>query len=73
MTSLLAKSRTHGELSLEQHLLDTERAALALFAPEKRLGQRWPAFFKVNEQDWPKLLLELRIAALLNEAASRQM
>ncbi len=64
---LLAKSRTHGELSLQQHLLDTEQAAMALFRPETRWGRRWPEFFKLPEAQHGVFLRELRVAALFHD------
>lgn len=66
MSTLLAKSRTHGELTLERHLLDTEQAAMGLFRPGTRWGERWPAFFKVDASA-ARFLLELRVAALFHD------
>jgi len=66
MTVLLAKGRTHGELTLERHLLDTEQAAMALFRPGTRWGARWPAFFKLKPGD-SRFVLELRVSALFHD------
>ena len=66
---LLAKSRRAGRpsVTLEQHLLDTERAAARLF----RDGSRWSAsflrFFKIPESELPRFILNLRIAALFHD------
>lgn len=64
---LLAKSRTHGELLLQQHLLDTEQAAFALFNPDTRWGRGWPRFFRLPAVDHDRFLLELRAAALFHD------
>ena len=64
--TLLAKSRTHGELTLEQHLSDTEQAALALFRPGTRWGARWPEFFRMQGED-AQFLKELRVACLFHD------
>lgn len=63
---LLAKSRTHGELTLKQHLLDTEQAAMELFRPGTRWGQRWFEFFRLGPAD-ASFLLELRVACLFHD------
>ncbi len=68
MTALLAKSRVRGrELSLAQHLSDTDLAAAALF----RAGTRWASaflrFHRLEEGDHPTFLLHLRLAALLHD------
>lgn len=64
--TLLAKSRTHGELTLERHLHDTEQAALALFRPGSRWGTRWPEFFRLTGED-VQFLKELRVACLFHD------
>ncbi|OJH33915.1 CRISPR-associated helicase Cas3' [Cystobacter ferrugineus] len=66
---LLAKSRLPGRepVTLEAHLLDTERAALALFAPPSRWGRSFPRFFKLGEADSGCFLLNLRLAALFHD------
>jgi CRISPR-associated endonuclease/helicase Cas3 len=64
--TLLAKSRSHGELTLEQHLRDTEQAAVRLFHPSTRWGARWPQFFKLDPAD-PRFLRELRVASLFHD------
>jgi len=50
-------------LSLEQHLIDTETAALAIF--KGRMLDNWCQFFKVKNPD--EFLLHLRVAALLHD------
>jgi CRISPR-associated endonuclease/helicase Cas3 len=60
---LLAKDRKYGELTLEQHLIDTEQAALAIFTG--RILKNWCRFFKVEDSD--RFLLHLRIAALFHD------
>jgi CRISPR-associated endonuclease/helicase Cas3 len=61
--TLLAKSLTHGELPLDQHLIDTETAALAIF--KIRLLLNWCRFFRLENAD--KFLIHLRIAALFHD------
>ncbi len=56
---LLAKSRKHGELTLKQHLIDTEDAAQAIF--KGRILQNWCRFFRVGDTE--KFLTHLRVAA----------
>ncbi|AUT04614.1 CRISPR-associated helicase/endonuclease Cas3 (plasmid) [Nostoc sp. CENA543] len=60
---LLAKGLTYGELTLEQHLIDTEKAALSVF--KDRILRNWCRFFKVRDSD--RFLLHLRIAALFHD------
>lgn len=61
---LLAKPRKYGkELTLEQHLIDTERAAIAIF--KDRIIANWCRFFRV--QDAERFLIHLRIAALFHD------
>ena len=60
---LLAKSRTHGELTLEQHLIDTENAARAIF--KGRILENWCRFFRL--QDAENFLIHLRIAGLSHD------
>lgn len=66
---LLAKSRRNGrELSLEQHLCDTENAALRIFRLDGRWGQNWCRFFKLNgAEQQEQFLLNLRVAALFHD------
>jgi CRISPR-associated endonuclease/helicase Cas3 len=66
VTELLAKSRVHGELTLERHLLDTEQAAMALFRPGSRWGTRWLEFFKLKP-DGSAFLRCLRVSALFHD------
>lgn len=60
---LLAKGRTYGELTLEQHLNDTETAVLAIF--KHRILKNWCRFFKVKNEE--KFLKHLQIAALFHD------
>jgi len=60
---LLAKGLTYGELTLEQHLIDTENAALAIF--KDRILDNWCRFFKVK--DTKIFIKHLRIAALFHD------
>lgn len=65
---LLAKSPREGrELTLEQHLLDTEHAAIKLFAAPSRWAETFPRFFRVHSEDRERWLLNLRIAALFHD------
>lgn len=50
-------------LSLEQHLLDTETAALVIF--KGRMLDNWCRFFKIKYPD--EFLLHLRVAALFHD------
>src|SRR5215470_3390308 len=69
LEKLLAKSRRNGrELSLEQHLRDTEDAALRIFRLDGRWGQNWCRFFKLNDtRAREQFLLNLRVAALFHD------
>ncbi|BAQ60820.1 CRISPR-associated helicase Cas3 [Geminocystis sp. NIES-3708] len=61
---LLAKSKFNDkELTLEQHLQDTETACLAIF--RGRILDNWCRFFKVTDKD--RFLLFLRIACLFHD------
>ncbi len=60
---LLAKDRKYGELTLEQHLIDTEEAVKAIF--KGRILKNWCRFFKVKDE--ALFLLNLRIAALFHD------
>lgn len=60
---LLAKGTTYGELTLEQHLKDTEKAVLAIF--KGRILKNWCRFFKVKDEQ--QFLKYLRIAALFHD------
>ncbi|MEM9272594.1 MAG: CRISPR-associated helicase Cas3' [Cyanobacteria bacterium P01_F01_bin.143] len=61
---LLAKPRKYGkELTLEQHLIDTENAAIEIF--KGRILENWCRFFRV--QDAESFLIHLRIAALFHD------
>ena len=67
--TLLAKSKREGRiLSLEQHLLDTEQAAVLIFRVDGRWGRNWCRFFGLrNRETQEKFLLNLRIAALFHD------
>lgn len=60
---LLAKGLKYGELSLEQHLVDTKTAALAIF--KDRVLKNWCRFFRVSNPD--SFLLHLQIACLFHD------
>lgn len=64
---LLAKNRKHGDLTLEQHLIDTEEAAMALFRPGSRWARRWLEFFRLTAEDERLFLRELRVACLFHD------
>src|SRR5262245_16654749 len=66
---LLAKSRRDNrELSLQRHLRDTEDAAQYIFRLDRRWGQNWCRFFKLNDDEIQKrFLLNLRIAGLFHD------
>ena len=66
---LFAKSRRNNrELSLERHLRDTEDAAQYIFRLDRRWGQNWCRFFKLNDAEMQKrFLLNLRIAGLFHD------
>jgi CRISPR-associated endonuclease/helicase Cas3 len=66
---LLAKGLRTGRepVTLEAHLLDTERAALALFAPDSCWGRSFTRFFRLEEADSERFLLLLRLAALFHD------
>lgn len=65
---LLAKSPRRGRapLSLEQHSLDTEAAALELFGPQSRWGRSWQRFFHLGDH-YDRFLKGLRVAALFHD------
>lgn len=54
-------------LTLEQHLLDTETAAIALFREGSRWGDAFPRFFRLNADERRKFLPTLRVAALAHD------
>lgn len=59
---LLAKGN-YKELTLQQHLIDTEIAAIAIF--KDRILDNWCRFFRVKDKE--RFLLLLRIAALFHD------
>jgi CRISPR-associated endonuclease/helicase Cas3 len=67
---LLAKSKREGRdiVTLEEHLLDTEKVAAHLFNLTKRLGKNWCRFFKILTSEQQEIfLLNLRVAALFHD------
>lgn len=66
---LLAKSRRRGrELTLDQHLRDTERAATRIFRLDGRWGRNWCRFFRLGTAEArERFLLNLRVAALFHD------
>lgn len=69
MSELLAKSIMEGgrTLSLEQHLLDAEQAALSIFKKDSRFLENWLRFFKLNLNDADRFLINLRVACLFHD------
>ena len=50
--TLLTKSKREGRvLSLEQHLLDTEQAAVLIFRVDGRWGRNWCRFFGLRDRE----------------------
>ncbi len=66
---LLAKSkRGDREVTLKEHLNDTEACATQIFRLESRWGRNWCRFFQLdNEASQQKFLLNLRVAALFHD------
>lgn len=65
---LLAKSkRGTKELTLLQHLLDTEQVASELFRAGTRWGRSYPRFFKLEPEQHSVFSLHLRLAALFHD------
>jgi CRISPR-associated endonuclease/helicase Cas3 len=69
---LLAKSRKHGELTVEQHCNDAERACARLFAPGTRWGDGFPRFFGVVASDRPRWLRNARVACVFHDIGKAQ-
>lgn len=68
--TLLAKSHRVGreDVTLDQHLLDTERAAELIFRLDGRWGQNWCRFFRLTAPELQeRFLLNLRVAALFHD------
>ena len=62
------KVREDHNLTLAQHLADTEQAAVALFGPGRRWGQAFARFFKLEDADGgDAFLLNLRVAGLFHD------
>lgn len=66
---LLAKGLRSGRppLTLAQHLRDTEFAAELVFRLDRRWGVAFCRFFRIDERDRPRFLLNLRVAALFHD------
>jgi CRISPR-associated endonuclease/helicase Cas3 len=66
---LLAKSIRNGkEITLIQHLSETEQSAGLIFRLDGRWGHSWCRFFKIGGgENQKKFLLNLRIAALFHD------
>ena len=66
---LLAKSKKGNvEVTLEAHLLDTEKAAQLIFSLDGRWGKNWCRFFNIKSEELQqKFLLNLRVAALFHD------
>jgi len=66
---LLAKSKKGNiEVTLEAHLLDTEKAAQLIFSLDGRWGKNWCRFFNIKSKELhQKFLLNLRVAALFHD------
>lgn len=66
--ALLAKSRRGArQLTLLEHLVDTERAAAALFRANTRWARAFIRFFKLGEDRHAVFLENLRVAALFHD------
>lgn len=66
---LLAKKVTGDgrDITLLEHSLATENAAIALFKEDSRFLNNWLRFFKLEEEQKGKFLLNLRVACLLHD------
>lgn len=66
--ALLAKS-PYGErrLTLEQHCADAEQAGAQLFREGTRWSRAWARFFRLDDVDRRRFLLNLRIAGLFHD------
>ncbi|MCP3103967.1 HD domain-containing protein [Myxococcus sp. K15C18031901] len=66
---LLAKSARAGAppVTLADHLLDTELAAVLLFAGTGRLARNFRRFFLLGEEDAERFVLHLRLASLFHD------
>lgn len=67
MTLLAKRPLGSRRLSLEQHGLDTEQAALRLFAPGTRWHRNWTRFFRLDPEGAGRLLPNLQVAGLLHD------
>lgn len=67
---LLAKSQrgNRDHVTLQEHSMDAEQAATAIFLLDRRLGKNWCRFFGLSTPGLPdKFLLNLRVAALFHD------
>ena len=66
---LLAKSERGGrQVSLQEHLLDTERAAQLIFRIDGRWERNWCRFFGLCDSGLrEKFILNLRVASLFHD------
>jgi CRISPR-associated endonuclease/helicase Cas3 len=65
---LFAKSKRGArQLTLLQHLLDTERVATVLFRAGTRWARTYPRFFKLEPEQHAEFVLSLRVAALFHD------
>lgn len=65
---LLAKSPRGDRLvSLAEHCLDTEKAARVVFRPDGRWSRSWARFFRFQDSDRRRFLLNLRVAGLFHD------
>ena len=67
--ALYAKSPTRSgrQLTLEQHLVDTEEAAVLLFRPGSRWAHRFLQFHRLVEDGYSRFVRHLRVAALFHD------
>lgn len=65
---LLAKSPRGSRLvSLDEHCADTEKAARLVFRPDGRWSRSWARFFRFQDADRRRFLLNLRVAGLFHD------
>lgn len=65
---LLAKSRRGDrQVTLAEHCADTERAAHLVFRPDGRWSRNWARFFRFQDSDRRRFLLNLRVAGLFHD------
>ncbi len=67
---LLAKSKLKDRppVTLQKHLLDTEKSACQIFRLNGRWGKNWCRFFKlITEEEQQKFILNLQVSALFHD------